>query len=98
MGIAVVAASISQRLPQFPAPGSPGAGWIDGGFGGEGGHLEGAQDGLPVLDPQSPNLGNGRPEFPGRVPAVQAPGHEQVVHPLPGFRQRGHDALQPLPQ
>jgi hypothetical protein len=98
MGIGVAAASISQRLPQFPAPGSPGGGRINGGFGGEGGDLEGAQDGLPVLAPQAPNLGHGRPEFPGRVPAVQSPGHEQVVHPLPGFRQGCHDALQPLPQ
>jgi hypothetical protein len=98
MRIAVVAASISQQLPQFPAPGSPSAGRVHGGFGGEGGDLEGAQDGVPVLATQSPNLGNGGPEFQRRVPAVQAPGHEQVVHPLPGFRQRGHDALQPLPQ
>jgi hypothetical protein len=99
MRIAIVAASISQDLSQFSAPGSPDAGWVHGGFrGGEGGDLEGAQDGLPVLAAQSPNLGNGRPEFQGRVPAVQAPRHEQVVHLLPGFRQRGHDALQPLPQ
>jgi hypothetical protein len=89
-----VAARISQHLPQFPAPGTPDAGWAHGGFGGgEGGDLEGAHDGLPVLAAQSPNLGNGRPEFQGRVPAVQAPHHEQVVHPLPGFWQRGHDAL-----
>ena len=98
--IAIVAASIiSQHLSQFPAPGSPDAGWVHGRFrGGEGGDLEGAQDGLPVLATQSPDLGNGRPELKGRVPAVQAPRHEQVVHPLPGFWQRGHDALQPLPQ
>jgi hypothetical protein len=76
MGIAIVAASVSQRLPQVPAPGSPGAGWINGGFGGEGGDLEGAQDGLPVLAAQSPNPVSGRREFQGRVPAVQAPRHE----------------------
>jgi hypothetical protein len=99
MRIAIVAASISQHPSQFPAPGSLDAGWVHGGFrGGEGGDLEGAQDGLPVLATQSPNLGNGRPEFQCRVPAVQAPRHEQVVHPLPGFWQRGHDALQPRPQ
>jgi hypothetical protein len=97
MRIAVVAARISQHLPQFPAPGSPDAGWVLGGFG-EGGDLKGAHEGLPVLATQSPDLGHGRPEFQCRVPAVQAPGHEQVVHPLTGFRQRGHDALQPLPQ
>jgi hypothetical protein len=96
--IAIVAASISQHLPQFPAPGSPGAGWINGGFGGEGGDLEGAQDGLPVLATQSTNPGDGRPELQGCVPAVQASRHEQVVHPLPRFWQRGDDALQPLPQ
>ena len=99
MRIAIVAARISQHLPQFPAPWSPDAGRVHGGFGrGEGGDLEGAQDGVPVLATQSPNLGDGRAEFLGRVPAVQAPRHEQVVHPLPGFWQRGHDAFQPLPQ
>jgi hypothetical protein len=97
--IAVVAASVSQHLSQFPAPGRPDAGWVRRGFrGGEDGDLESPQDGLPVLATQSPNLGNGRPEFQCRVPAVQAPRHEQVAHPLPGFWQRGHDALQPLPQ
>jgi hypothetical protein len=106
--IASVAARISQQLRQLPAPGSPDAGRVHGGFGGGGlggggfgggecGDLEGAQDGLPVLATQSPNLGHGRPEFQGRVSAVQAPRHGQVVHPLPGFRQRGHDAFQPLP-
>jgi hypothetical protein len=99
MRIAIVVLCISQQLPQFPAPGSADAGRVHGSFGGgEGGDLEGAQDGLPVLAAQSPNLGNRRPEFQGRVPAVQAPRHEQVVHPLTGFRQRGHDTVQPLPQ
>jgi hypothetical protein len=93
MGIAIVAASVSQRLPQFPAPGSPSAERINGGFGGEGGDLEGAQDGVPVLATQSPNPGNGRPEFQRCVPAVQASRYEQVVHPLPRFWQRCHDAL-----
>jgi len=99
MRISIVAASIRQHLPQLPAPGSPDAGWVHGGCrGAEDGDLEGAQDGLPVLAPQAPNLGHGRPEFQCRVPAVQAPRHEQVVHPLPRLWQRGHDALQPLPQ
>ena len=53
---------------------------------------------MPVLATQAPNFGNGRREFQGRVPAVQTPRHEQVVHPPPGFWQRGHDAVQPLPQ
>ena len=99
MRIATVAAIISEHLSQFPAPGSLDPGRHHGGFRvGEGGDLEGALDGLPVLATHSPDLGNGRPEFECRVRAVQAPRHEQVVHPLPGFWQRGHDALQPLPR
>jgi hypothetical protein len=51
--------SISQYLPQFPAPGST-TGRVRRSFGGrERGDLEGAQDRLPVLAAQPPHLGRG---------------------------------------
>ena len=51
--------SISQYLPQFPAPGSLPPRLVRGSFRGrERGDLEGAQYCPPVLATQSPNLGN----------------------------------------
>jgi hypothetical protein len=93
-----VTVSVSQQVPQFPAPGGPAAKQVQRQVRiGERGDLKGAQYRLPVLATQSANLGDGGPEFRGRVAAVQAPDDEQLVHPLPGFGQRGHDLLQPAP-
>ena len=51
--------SISQHLAQFPAPGSIATWGVQAGFPGrERGDLERAQDRLPVLPAQPPNLGN----------------------------------------
>jgi hypothetical protein len=51
--------SISQYLPQFPAPGSVTTRHAQGSFRGrERGDLESAQYRLPVLAAQPPNLGN----------------------------------------
>jgi hypothetical protein len=61
MRIAVMA-SVSQEVPQFPAPTSPAAKQVQGQIRiRERGDLEGAHCRLPVLTTQSPNLGNGGP-------------------------------------
>ena len=58
MRIAVML-SISQCLPQFPAPGTLAPRLVRGSFRGrERGDLEGAQYRLPVLATQPPDLGN----------------------------------------
>jgi hypothetical protein len=94
-----VAVSTGQYVPQFRAPSRAAAKRIQGQIRiRERGDLEAAQYRLPVLTTQAPDLGNGGTQFHCRDPAVQASCHEQVVHPLPGFRQRGHDALQPIPE
>lgn len=91
--------SVSQYLSQFPAPGSITTWRVHPSFPGrERGDLESAQYRLPVLAAQPPNLGNVGPQFPCRVPAIQASCHEQIEEPLPGLGQRGHDLLKPALQ
>ncbi len=94
-----VVLSVSQHLPQFPAPGCLVTKRVDRGFRGrERGDLESAQYRLPVISAQPPSLGGVGAEFHRGVPAVQSPPHEQVIHLLPRFRQREDDLLQPAPQ
>jgi len=61
LGIAVTV-SVSQEVPQFPAPGSRAAKHVERQIRiRERGDLEGAQYRLPVLTTQSPDLGNHGP-------------------------------------
>jgi hypothetical protein len=86
--------SIGKYLPQLPAPEGLAPQRVHVGFRGrERGDLESAQYRLAVLAPQPPGASDVGAQFRRRVSAVQGPSHEQVVHLLPGFGQRGHDLL-----
>jgi hypothetical protein len=97
LGRAPVPLSIGQHLPEPPAPGNLAT--ARGSFrGGVRGDLESAQYRLAVLAAQPPSLLDVGAQFHRGVPAIQSPSHEQVVHLLPRFGQRGDDPLQPVPQ
>jgi hypothetical protein len=94
-----VTLSISHELQDVPAPGSLATQRVRGSFSGrERGDLERPQYRFTVLTAQPTGFRGVGAQFPRGVPAVQSPSHEQVVHLLPGFGQRSHDLLQPVPQ